>query len=781
MRLRDGTTRQRLLLATVVWTYALGVVIALTDHASRIGTPDPGWNLVWSQPVPTRPDAAEAGLRGGGRVLAINGVELAGRSVRDEIVPRIRLGIGETNTLRMERVGQPAFDLILPVRERTIRDVLYAEGGTMALAVLFFLVGLWAFVLRPWEPSSWALLALCTAFGGTLWNLFPDMLSHAPLGDGYHRSMVGLLGATVVHAALAFPTVHPALARGPVVVLAVYSAGVVNAVAQLHAWHSEWSGAWAYLAVLDQLFLLLAILFFVARCAVIALHRGDALAAQRARILLAGAVFGGALPVVLRFLQFGFGRLDMDPRISYWSLAILLLALARTTLRPELMNARVAVQRAAIYGMGVMALTGLAVALSSISPYAVAVLLLPLLYLWPRFEARLNERFYPKRAHLPELVRGVAAELGGTNKVTEVLDVLARGVERIFDARGAAAFLFPDGEHPLELGTTAAFGIQTEPALQDEPLIQLMTTTRREVFRDHVQVEPQYQRIRDACYRCFDRLEAELIVPIIWLERVIGGLSLGPRTTGDPYDAFEVEILHAMIQTAVQDFRRIRVTERLRERELEFQDLGRFFPPQVIEQVMARGGAAELRSQRKRVTVVFADLRGFTSFSERVEPEEVMATLAEYHAAMGARISEYAGTLERFAGDGFMVFFNDPVEQPDHAERAARMTLAMLADVTRMRERWARVGYEIHIGMGIATGYATVGFVGYEGRRDYGVIGNVTNLASRLSDQAAPGEVLVSAVAATELPEALKLEEAGDFTLKGFSQPQRAFRLLRDA
>jgi class 3 adenylate cyclase len=158
-----------------------------------------------------------------------------------------------------------------------------------------------------------------------------------------------------------------------------------------------------------------------------------------------------------------------------------------------------------------------------------------------------------------------------------------------------------------------------------------------------------------------------------------------------------------------------------------------------------------------------------------------MATLAEYHAAMGARISEYAGTLERFAGDGFMVFFNDPVEQPDHAERAARMTLAMLADVTRMRERWARVGYEIHIGMGIATGYATVGFVGYEGRRDYGVIGNVTNLASRLSDQAAPGEVLVSAVAATELPEALKLEEAGDFTLKGFSQPQRAFRLLRDA
>ena len=148
---------------------------------------------------------------------------------------------------------------------------------------------------------------------------------------------------------------------------------------------------------------------------------------------------------------------------------------------------------------------------------------------------------------------------------------------------------------------------------------------------------------------------------------------------------------------------------------------------------MARGGAAELRSQRKLVTVFFADLRGFTAFSDSVEPEEVMATLAEYHAAMGRRMSEFAGTLERFAGDGFMVFFNDPVEQRDHVERAARMALAMRADIARLREGWAHRGYRIDAGIGIHTGYATCGFIGYEGRRDYGVIGNVTNLAARLS------------------------------------------------
>jgi class 3 adenylate cyclase len=176
--------------------------------------------------------------------------------------------------------------------------------------------------------------------------------------------------------------------------------------------------------------------------------------------------------------------------------------------------------------------------------------------------------------------------------------------------------------------------------------------------------------------------------------------------------------------------------------------------------------------------VLFVDLRGFTGFSERSEPEEVMAVLTEYHEAMGARITEYRGTLERFVGDGFMVFFNDPVEQPDHVERAARMALAMGGDLRRLRERWAARGHLIDVGIGIATGYATVGFIGYEGRRDYAVIGHVTNLASRLSDQARGGQVLITAAVRAELPPGFHTEPAGEYTLAGLSQPVAAYRLL---
>jgi adenylate cyclase len=237
-------------------------------------------------------------------------------------------------------------------------------------------------------------------------------------------------------------------------------------------------------------------------------------------------------------------------------------------------------------------------------------------------------------------------------------------------------------------------------------------------------------------------------------------------------------VLQTVAQQGVQALIRIEATERLRSRENEFAELGRFLSPQIIEQVMARGGAAELRSQRKLVTVFFADLRGFTSFSESVEPEEVMATLAEYHHAMGRRVTEFAGTLERFAGDGFMVFFNDPVEQDDHVERAVQMAVAMHTDIARLRAGWARRRYRIDAGMGIHTGYATCGFIGYEGRRDYGVIGNVTNLAARLSDAAKGGEILVSAAVRGSLLSQLPFEAVGELELPGFHAPQLAYRLV---
>jgi class 3 adenylate cyclase len=206
--------------------------------------------------------------------------------------------------------------------------------------------------------------------------------------------------------------------------------------------------------------------------------------------------------------------------------------------------------------------------------------------------------------------------------------------------------------------------------------------------------------------------------------------------------------------------------------------LKRFFSPQLAELIVAGGADDPLKTHRREITVCFLDLRGFTAFAETAEPEEVMSVLREYHAEMGKLILQHEGTLERFTGDGMMVFFNDPVPIPNPGERAVRMALAMRERVVLLVERWRRLGYELDLGIGIAQGYATIGAIGFEGRWDYGAIGSVTNLAARLCSEAKPGQILIAKRVLATTDGLLEVEAAGELSLKGFHRPIPAFNVL---
>ncbi len=221
--------------------------------------------------------------------------------------------------------------------------------------------------------------------------------------------------------------------------------------------------------------------------------------------------------------------------------------------------------------------------------------------------------------------------------------------------------------------------------------------------------------------------------------------------------------------------------ERVREKVAEVERLGRlkrFFSPQLAELIVAGGAEDPLKTHRREVTVVFLDLRGFTAFAETSEPEEVMGVLREYHAEMGRVILEYEGTLERFTGDGMMIFFNDPVPVPRPAERATRMAVAMRERVAALGVSWRRRGYDLGLGVGVAEGYATLGAIGFEGRWDYGAIGTVTNLAARLCGEVRAGQILVSSRVAGAVEDLVELEAVGPLSLKGFLRPVATFNVL---
>jgi adenylate cyclase len=206
--------------------------------------------------------------------------------------------------------------------------------------------------------------------------------------------------------------------------------------------------------------------------------------------------------------------------------------------------------------------------------------------------------------------------------------------------------------------------------------------------------------------------------------------------------------------------------------------LRRFLSPQLADLVVSSGDESFLESHRRDITVVFCDLRAFTAFAETAEPEEVMGVLDDYYQALGDLVTRFEGTLERFTGDGLMVFFNDPLPCEDAPLRAVRMAVAMRNRIQGLAQGWTRHGYDLSFGVGVAQGYATLGRVGFEGRSDYTAIGNCTNLAARLCAEARPWQILVSPRVHAAVEEFVTSEPVGELTLRGFSRPVATFNVV---
>ncbi len=802
----QGLSRQalvpRVIMGTLTGFCVLIGIISGLQALEWVHKPFPGFLLNQRMVVPgvlrAQWTGYEAGLRDFERVLSVNGQTLA--SFKELLVLIAERPMGTPLTYEIQG-AQGVRSLSIPTMKFSLNDFLVMWGIPYIVGWTFLGLGVVVYVLKPEALTA-------RVFGGAcfLFALFELLAFDIVAVHGGFLSLFflasGFLPAAGLHLSLLFPEPATFLKKRPWLQWVPYGVAT-GLLIPLLAFYPGPIFLMAYTGVFYTL--VLAALALVVSPIVTFFRKSSILAQQRAKVVLWGALFAFPIPALGQLAMFtstSVGGYSVHPSFSGLPIVVFPMAITYAIAQHNLFDVDVYIKRAVGY---VLMTVIVAAGYFSIQTVLQAFVLKPLLgegaeQVYPLIFALLvvflfnpvyrtvqdlvDRMFFRKQFDYKATITKMADTLTSLFQPEAIVETLVNTVRGQMYVDMAGVLLFRGTQEPLSLFARKedqlgnAGGMQEVPVPSDDPLFALIQQKKTLVTKYDIEEDPAYASFRETVGPRFAELNASMAVPLLHNEQVTGLLALGYKKSGHFYSREDVELLGTLANQGAVALENARLIDRMKQEEQVRGNLARYLSPQIVERVMQKDVKVNLGGDRKVVTILFSDIRDFTTISETWPPDQLVTILNEYFTAMAEIIFQFHGSLDKYIGDAIVAVFGSLVPLPNPSLAAVRAAVAMMERLKDLNAQWeARYGVSIEIGIGINTGEVFLGNVGSPDRMEFTVIGDTVNVASRFSGLATAGQVLVTREAFEKLGRAVPYRELAPATVKGKKAPLEVFEI----
>jgi len=782
-------------------------VVSFVAALSWLNKPFPGF-LVYTFPYvgsyslkewPSR----QAGLKFMDRIVAVDGRPV----FRGKDIYQIIKGKQQGTPIRylVESKGKTG-EITLPVTLFTFKDLLLTFGTIFPCGLVLCLLSFIVIVLKPNMASSWIFAGLGLTLAGYLISGLDSMTSHilVPM----HFPFASMYPFANFHLALVFPIRKPILRRFPALEYLVYVPSFILTVAWLVyiftfpkflQSHGLFASMFNYplLGSVTRLFLFFSVLGFVVLILGTIFKDKSVEVRQRARVILIGLVIGFLPPVAL---MLGSHILRLDPTWNFLPFLVIFFpaSIAYSIVRHNLFDSDVMIRRTVGYVVVTAVVVGAYVLVSiffnvflgryQIShsrAFPIVFTLIIILIFNPlrnRIQSLVDRVFFRKECDYGEIIHRIGGAMASLLDLGQILkQMVGTFMEDLFINTSSVMLLNPakteyqvclaDGERRSEV----------EKAIfkKEEPLIQIIEKEKKELTKYDVLEDPRYQNVCEGCAKNFETVSASLMVPLVFQDEVIGVINLGEKKSGKAYNREDIDLLRTLANQGAVAIENARLADQMRNEEAVRANLARYLSPQIVEQVIKKNVQVNLGGDRKVVTVLFSDIRNFTRISESLPPDKLVELLNEYFTEMARIIFENQGSLDKYIGDAIVAVFGSLIPLENPGRTAVQAAIQMMKELSSLNQKWKdQYGFRMDIGIGINTGEVFLGNIGSPERMEFTVIGDTVNTASRFSDVAKAGQILVTKETLLNLGPEIKYTELPPAEVKGKTGKLEVFEIL---